>query len=376
MSLSMSTSSSPTKQLTRCSAIAGFCVFAALFGAGCGNGNATGDGGGTSDMAVTPPDMTAVPDIAMTPPDMTVIPPDMTKPTYSTIMLLQEVTVTYPVMTDGGTQNISGKILVPVVSSGQAGLPNTHDFDDRNAFGLGCFSDHYNLVNGKKPVADVNAGTVVMTGYSTTNKTIGGATVPDEIDCVVGMSGAYQCGFGMAMNGMVGPDPTTAVFPPSAVLIPTGRAIRFKYSGGILGTYDSMNIAVATETVAVTDDLTTIKYDPAADTTLHYSCPDGMMGACPTGAVLVQLVATSKNVGEMGYPGADYGVTNCVGLTSSNKIVIKKEVLTAMYGGSNAIKQVYTRLVRGSLPPGGQKDDKGNAVTLAVGRGVTGFAPR
>ena len=343
---------------------------------GCGGSNNTADSGTTPtpDLTMTAPP----PDMAVTPPDMAVTPPDMVPQKYSATMLFEEATVTVPYTTDAGTQSISGKVLVPIVSVGLAGAKSTHDYDDTNAFHLGCFSDHYDLVNGKKPGKDSNAGTVVMTGYSTTYKTLGGATVPDEIDCVIGASGAYQCGFGMAMNGMVGPDPATAIFPPNATLIPPGKAIRFKYAGGMLGTYDSMNAATATETLAVTEDLTTIKYDATKDTTIHFTCPDDpmMAGKCPTGAVLVTLVASSKNIGEQGYPGTDFGSINCVAIASANQIVIKQMAIEKMYGGSNAIKQVYTRVVRGSLPPGGQMDDKGNGVTLAVGRGVTGFAPR
>ena len=352
--------------------IVGMCATLAFTSAGCGGNGTTADGGAdlaaAPDMAVTPPDM------AVTPPDMVVIPPDMTVQKYSSILLLQDVSVTYPVATDGGVQNVSGRVLIPVVTSGPAGGPNTHDFDDRNAFGLGCFADHY-AANGKMPGKDTNAGTVVITGYASGLKTLDGNTAPDEIDCVV-VNGSYKCGYGMAMNGMPGPDPATALFPSASTPIPTGRAIRFKYAGGMLGTYDSMNAAVATETLLVTDDLTKIKYDPTMDATINFTCPEGMGGKCPTGAILVQLVASSKNIGEMGYPGTDYGVSNCVALASANKIVIGKDVLAKMYGGSMTIKQVYTRVVRGSLPPSGQMDSQGNAVTLAVGRGVTGFAPR
>ena len=115
------------------------------------------------------------------------------------------------------------------------------------------------------------------------------------------------------------------------------------------------------------------------DTTLHFNCPDKAMGICSFDPVLVSIIATSVNAGEKGYPGTDYGVANCSTLSTMmlpDVVTIKAGAIKSMFGASKDIKQVSTRVVRGGFPPLFQFDGKGNAVTLLVGRGVLGVAPK
>ena len=67
-----------------------------------------------------------------------------------------------------------------------------------------------------------------------------------------------------------------------------------------------------------------------------------------------------------GYPGADYGTINCAGVLTS-RIVIPKDAIKAMLGGSAALTNVTTVVLRGGFPPA-LMDDKKNSVRLIVGR--------
>ena len=156
--------------------------------------------------------------------------------------------------------------------------------------------------------------------------------------------------------------------------IATGATIRYKYAGaGPLGSYDSMSAAMAKDTLTVTTDLTKVKYSDSADTDIAFTCPD--MGGCGFTAVLVQLIGSSVAFGQQGYPGAEFGNVYCTDLANNGKITIKKEAVAAGFK-SQKLVQVMTRVVRGSLPAAGQKDSKGNSVTVSVGRGSFAFAPR
>jgi hypothetical protein len=337
-----------------------------LVAGACGDTTAT-------DGAATPHDKAVAADTATPPPDMAT-PPDLfscanVMPAYGATLLLEDVSVTVPAG-DGGAVTV--RQLAPVVAVNKSGSV-MHDFDDRNAIGLGCFADHYNLNGGKMPPMDSNAGTIVITGYTMDLMTVDAKKAPNEIDCVV-VNGFYQCGYGPAMNGMPGPDTSTMSFPPMPAPIAPMAAIRYRYGGGMLGTLDTADMIKATDTLAVTDDLSMVKYDPTADTTLHFTCPDGMNGMCPLNAVLVTVVAASTLPGQMGFPGTEFAQINCVGLANAGTIKIEKAAIAAGLMNFASVKSFYTRVIRGSLPPSGFKDTACNGVTVAVGRGVSGFA--
>lgn len=337
----------------------------ALFAAGCDSGTTNT----TQDMAATPADMAVAPDLA-TAPDMA-----MAK-MYGPTLLLQDVSTIVPVpMGDAGVQPVPVRMLAPIVVNNDPALIK-HDFDNRDQLGLGCFADAYDLANGKKPLADIDMGTVTISGYTQPLTAIDGKTmVPGEINCALdGTTMTYKCGYGPLQGGKPGFDVMSVFFAANAKPIAPDAVINYKYSGaGPLGTYDSGMAVKAKDTLTVTDDLTKIKYSAAADTVINFTCPD--MGGCGFTAVLVQLVGTSVAAGMQNYPGAQFGNIYCTGLASGNKITINKEAVAAGFKSMNLV-QVMTRVVRGTLPPNGQKDSKGNVVTVAAGRGTFAFAPR
>ena len=348
----------------------------ALLAAGCGDDNSTQDSGGTSDLTmVTPqPDMTTLPDL--TPPaDLTPIPPDMTV-VYRPTILLEEVATVIAV--NGMAVPVKG--FTPVVIASDPAKSKPSDFDNSDALGLGCSANHYDATKGDLPTPDVDIGTVTMTGL-TTGAAITGMMIPNEVNCalVPGPLPLYACGYGPLSNGAPSAAGVNSTFfPGNLEMLPAGTALRVKYTGGtVAGAFDSMDAVKATDTLTVMEDLTKIKYDPAADTVIHFSCVNKPQNCFD--AVLVQLVASSVAPGMAGYPGGagvDYGTINCAALANGGTITIPKDAIKAMYGDSQKIVSVMTRIVRGGLPPGGQKDAKGNPVRLALGRGLMAFAPK
>lgn len=344
----------------------------ALLAAGCGDDNGGTDSGNTqTDMAVATADMTVAADMTAT-GDMTVLPPDMTV-VYRPTILVEEVATT--LLVNG--MPVAAKGFVPVVIASDPAKSKPSDFDMTDNLGLGCSANHYDIAGGDLPTPDVDIGTVTFTGIKT-GAALNGMMIPAEVNCalVKGPIDVYGCGYGPLNNGAPSAAGVNSVFFPGMLdMIPTGTAVNVKYTGGaVAGAYDSMDAIKSTDGLTVMEDLTKIKYDPAADTVIHFTCVNKPQ-AC-FDAVLVQLVASSVAPGGQGFPGADYGTINCAGLANGGSITIPKDAIKAMYGGSAKIVSVMTRIVRGSLPPGGQKDAKGNPVRLALGRGLMAFTAR
>src|SRR5437879_4400768 len=70
-------------------------------------------------------------------------------------------------------------------------------------------------------------------------------------------------------------DPAMTPYFGAATPVAAGQAIEFASPGGaVFGAFDTMTMAKASEGVVAVEDLNTIKYDPAADTVLHFFCPE------------------------------------------------------------------------------------------------------
>ena len=342
----------------------------ALLLAGCGETTSTEDLSMTKvDMTVvTPPDMTDTGDMAKATGDMAMLPPDMTI-VYRPTVIIEEVSTTIAV----GGMPVAVRGLVPVLVNPDPAKAKPSDFDNSNALGLGCSANHYVVGGGDDPTPDVTMGTVTLSGYAPGTPVGGMAAVPAEINCALGATG-YSCGYGPLNNGMAAAaNLNTTFFPGNMDLIAAGKMITVKYDGGnLLGTFMSSDLT-ATDPLTVMEDLTKIKYDPAADSMIHFACVNKPQNCFD--AVLVQMVASSVVPGMPGYPGADYGTLNCAAVGGSS-ITIPKEAIAAMFGNTGKIVFVRTVVVRGALPPSGLKDSKTNPVRLALGRGVLGYAPK
>ena len=68
-------------------------------------------------------------------------------------------------------------------------------------------------------------------------------------------------------------------------------------------------------------------------------------------------------------------MANCTTLAAAGKVTIPKGAIAAMFGSSSKLVQVMTRVVRAAVPTP-LTDSKGHPVTVLIGHGAMGFAPK
>jgi hypothetical protein len=260
--------------------------------------------------------------------------------------------------------------LLPVVGFSPAGAVH-HDYDDRNGGVFGCVADHFS--GGRTLGSDSDAGTVKITMYSASTF-MDGTQAPSEIDCarVMAPSGdtLYKCGYGPLVNGKPGLT-INSPYPPSASLLHDKQTVRFQLAGGAdIGTVDTATDVSAVDAPAITEDLSIIKYDPSADTSIHVSCPTETCGFMTA----VSIVVNQNTPDAFDQPSATSGVATCVNL-GNDTAVIKKEAIAAMLAGDTQLKTVQTSVVRFGLPT--NESDAGNStLQFGAGGGAIGYAPR
>jgi hypothetical protein len=137
-----------------------------------------------------------------------------------------------------------------------------------------------------------------------------------------------------------------------------------------VGAIDTGSMITGVDMPTIVENLETIKYDPAQDTTLHISCPTETCGYITA----VNLTASPNSPADFNQPAASTGILTCAVL-SSNTVVIKKEAIKAMFGDDAALVTVQTSVARLGLPTG-LNDSHGNTIQFTAGAGVIAFAPR
>jgi len=259
------------------------------------------------------------------------------------------------------------RVLRPVVGFSAIGALQ-HQYDGRQGL-FGCYADHFGV--GQSLGSDSNAGIVTITDYSEANF-LDGTPAPKEINCTsVNTSGLslYQCGYGPLKDGKPGLTVNTP-YRGDAQLTKDKQVIHVKVAGGNdIGSIDTTTDLTAVNSAEVDEDLSTVKYDPAKDTTLHVKSCDscGLVTA-------VNIIANQNAPDKFDDPSPTSGAIVCTFL-GYDPIVIKKEAISAMFGGDAALKSVQTSIVRFGYPLA-KADAKGSSIQFAAGGGVIGVAPR
>jgi hypothetical protein len=353
-----------------------------LFAAGC-------DDTGTMGM----PDMTVQLDMAKT-LDMTPLPdlvalPDMTAPiVLSGTAVLTDISAVVPIpMGDAGVQLVPVRALAPLVGFGPGGK---HDFTNMGALG-GCTGDHYDVNANDLPTPDVDAGTITFTGYAGGNF-LNGQPAPNTISCARDMTtGFYKCGYGPLVNGQANPMAIADQTPYPGQVNPLASCsmITMTGTGGAgFGAWNGM--AQARDVPVITEDLSTVKYDPTADFTFHFSCPNPspcqgeQMNACGFTVGGVSISASQQPPAMYGGPTPTFGSITCFGVIGTGTLKINKEAIAAAFGcnaqGANCdsmLKSTRTIAVHIGLPGTAMTMDAAmSKVTLAAGRGASGVAAK
>ena len=241
--------------------------------------------------------------------------------------------------------------------------PLTHDFDDRTG-GLGCFADHFDATTKPAPTDD-DAGLLRVSGY------VGGASltsgsIAQPVSCTRGANGFYACAFPS------GASTTSVLFPPSASPLGAG-AITFGTNGGAnFGAVQTT--ATPLGSLAVTEDLTSIHYLPTADATIGVTCT-----SCASARVAVRLEAYPAADASVGWPYSTVGIVDCVfenGGAVTAPVTVPAAAVSAMFATDAAIDTVKTTVTTLPSMPGTSTDQSGNPLSVNVGRGVFGIAPR
>jgi hypothetical protein len=238
--------------------------------------------------------------------------------------------------------------------------PAPHDYDD-NSGGLGCTADHYDSV--AKPVPDdVNVGFLRVSGFNG-GRTLAGQPADNPIGCLT-TSAYYACSY------PAGESAFAAAFAPDASPLGPGPIALASNGGGGVG---ALYVAGSPDdgTLAVAEDLTTIKIDPTQDAVLHPTCST----ACPSARFAVELTALASSSADAGWPYPSVGVVRCVFASASTVTIPHGAIAAALASDArlDAIDTVVARLPQASLSA---HDQYGNVLTAEVGRGVSGTAPR
>jgi hypothetical protein len=283
-----------------------------------------------------------------------------------------------------GTISVPGPLPVKVLSAsiGMATPTNIlhHDYDD-SVNGIGCNADHLdsNAVPPDIYPGPAEGGIVTITGY-TGGTLLDGTQAPSIITCKRNaMPPSYRCGYGpLDANGEIGPAINATPYPIDANPIVSGDVISFAGTGS--DTFGSFPVSgqAPTSAVAAGDvsaHLADVKFDPASDTVIDVTCPDGC-----SGLATARITATRKNE-----PKTTSGLIQCITAISptSARFVIKKEAIRTMRGcnladGLNcdsSLETVQIALVRFNQP-GTSTDSKGNAIqNIAAGQGMSVTVP-
>jgi hypothetical protein len=238
--------------------------------------------------------------------------------------------------------------------------PAPHDYDDRAA-SLGCTADHYDTA--AKPVPpDVNVGFLRVSGF-TGGRTLAGQPADNPIGCLV--TGAfYLCTYPAGQSAF------SAAFAPDAGALGPGP-IAFAGNGG--SGVGALYVSGAPDdgTLAVAEDLTTVRYAPAQDAAFHPTCSS----ACSTARFAVELTAFSASSADAGWPYPSVGVVRCV-FASASAVTVPHGAIAAALASDTSLDSIDTAVVRLRQAPLVAHDQGGNILAAEVGRGVSGTAPR
>jgi hypothetical protein len=285
-----------------------------------------------------------------------------------------------------GTLTVPGAFPVKVLTAsvGMATPTNIlrHDYDD-SVNGYGCNADHLDSAASPPDIypGPVEGGVITITGY-TGGTLLDGTEAPKVITCKHSEtpSPRYRCGYGpLNANGEVGPIINATPYPIDATPIRDGDVISFTSTGG--GQFGSFPVqgqpaTTATATGDLTASLADVKFDPAQDTVIEVSCPEG---SC-SGVATARISASRK-----ADPRTTSGGIQCLAqLSPTNpRIVIKKEAIRTMRGcnlsdGTNCDTTLETAgiaIVR-FRPPNTSFDSMGHEIqNIAAGRGISVTIP-
>jgi hypothetical protein len=343
-----------------------------LFAIGCGDSTPMGADLSGGDMAMGADlKMGGGPDIAMG-PDM-VMPADMAS--FTGQITVAELATT--ILVQG--QPVGVKVISPSASFGALVGP-PHDYDPNPMALVGvCRADHYDVGKGDLPPPSMDDGTVNITGY-TGGMTLTMMPLPNEINCILGMTGQYKCGLGPLNNGMPGPDPAGAALAGNAAgPIAKGDALTFK--AGPKGPFGTLNAkgSPAIDTVSTAENLNALVYDPTKDLVLTTNCLDDPK--CPGSVLAVTAFADQNPPAMNGQASATFGAMTCT-FQGAGMVTVEKAAVAALLGcdmnGANcdgALKSVRTAVVR--IPIGAAlpaKDSNMIGIRLVTARGAVGAA--
>jgi hypothetical protein len=289
-----------------------------------------------------------------------------------------------------GTITVPGAYPVKVISASVATVTpstiNHHDYDDR-VNGFGCNADHLDSAASPPDFhpGPVEGGIITITGY-TGGTLLDGTEAPKIITCkhyetpTLNPSARYRCGYGpLDANGDVGPLVGSTPYPIGATPIRDGDVISFTSTGGgIFGSFPVQGQAPTTSTATgdITASLADVKFDPAQDTVIEVSCPEGSCGGVATARISLSRTAE---------PRTTSGGASCFAVLSptSARFVVKKEAIRTMRGcklsdGTNCdttLERASITIVRFN-PPSTSFDSKGNQLqNIAAGQGISVTIP-
>lgn len=233
-----------------------------------------------------------------------------------------------------------------------------HDYDDRAA--SGCVADHFVASSHPMP-KDGDAGTLRITGYA-------GGTLTDghpAAQPIVGFlapTGLYQCIF-PAGDGVV-----MAPFAASASPLGAGPISYATAAGASFGAV-LVDATPPAGTVAVQEDLGALKLTPGSAMTLHVSCS----GGCGAGPLAVRIAATSSTDTTAAWPYGRLGLVDCEVPAGATTVTVPGAAVAAMLASDGALDTITTSVATLGATVDG-KDDQGNVLRAATGRGVFGVS--
>jgi hypothetical protein len=238
--------------------------------------------------------------------------------------------------------------------------PAPHAYDDRQG-GLGCTADHYDALSTPLP-PDSAAGLVRAAGF-VEGKTLSGDIAANPIGCV--RPGAYY-----SCTYPAGASAFDARFALSASPLGAGP-IAFAVNGG--PDFGAVYASGSPEdgTLALAEDLASVRYAPAQDTVLHATCSS----ACPSARIAFELRAFAAASAASAWPYPSVGLVRCV-FAPAGSITVPHAAVAAALASDTRLDSITTMVVRLTHDPLQARDLNGNVLTADIGRGVFGTAPR
>jgi hypothetical protein len=237
--------------------------------------------------------------------------------------------------------------------------PAPHDYDDRSG-GLGCTADHYGAARPRPP--DFDGGLLRISGFAGETLLSGGMAA-EPIVCT--RSGdRYVCSY------PTGQTAANAAFPASASPLGAGPVAFAGNGGADVGAF-FLTAAPDEGTVAVAEDLASVRYDPAQDAVFHPTCSP----ACPSSRIGFALTATGSAPADAGTSNPGPGVVRCVSAPAAS-ISIPHGAIAAALASDAQLDTIATFVVRLPSVTPTTRDHGGTLIAAEVGRGVAGTVPR